>query len=198
MRPQPRAPRPAALAALALVLAVTAQAADGFSLDELLARLRAHTHRHANFTERYASHVLDRPLEATGELFYDAPDRLEKRTLTPRAERMVLDHGTLTLERRHRSLQTSLAAHPEAAPYIDSIRATLAGDRAALERVFRVEFAGTEAEWTLTLAPLAVRGAASAVQQIRIDGAGDDVRVVTIELGNGDATRMTLSNSSSD
>jgi outer membrane lipoprotein-sorting protein len=191
--------RPAAPAALALLLALSAPAAaTEFSLDELLAQLRVHAHRHASFTERYVSRVLDRPLEATGELLYDAPDHLEKRTLKPRPERMVLDHGTLTLERRHRTVQTTLAAYPEAAPYIDSVRATLAGDRAALERVFRVEFAGTQSAWTLTLAPLAAAGGGSAVKLVRIEGTGDELRVVAIELGNGDATRMTIANASSD
>ncbi len=30
------------------------------------------------------------PIESSGELRYDAPDRLEKRTLKPRAETLVL------------------------------------------------------------------------------------------------------------
>ena len=38
---------------------------------------------------------------SSGELFYDAPDRLEKRTLTPSAESLVLDHGVLTAQRGH-------------------------------------------------------------------------------------------------
>lgn len=161
-------------------------------LDALLARLRSHEHRRATFTERFSSHLLDAPLESRGELVYDAPDHLEKRTLAPRHERMVLDHGTLTLERRHRTLTTTLAAYPEAAPYIDSIRATLAGDRAGLERVFRVSYLGGAEAWTLSLEPRAAAHGSSGVRRIRIDGAAEEIRTVTIELGNGDSTRMTL------
>jgi hypothetical protein len=31
-----------------------------------------------SFTEVHISSILDRPLTSSGELFYDAPDRLEK------------------------------------------------------------------------------------------------------------------------
>jgi len=30
--------------------------------------------------------MLERPLQSSGELLYDAPDRLEKRTLKPKAQ----------------------------------------------------------------------------------------------------------------
>src|SRR2546429_7311569 len=37
--------------------------------------------------------TLFRSLESSGELLYDAPDRLEKRTLNPRAETLVLERS---------------------------------------------------------------------------------------------------------
>jgi hypothetical protein len=181
------------LALLACVAAMPALAQDpGYSLDALLASLRGHAHRHATFTERLTTRILDRPIEASGELLYDAPDHLEKRTLKPRPERLALAGSTLTVERRHHTMTTTLAAYPEAAPYIDSIRATLAGDREALERVFRVEFAGSRAAWTLVLAPRAAADAAQ-VREIRLEGSDDRMRTVRIALANGDESLMTLS-----
>jgi hypothetical protein len=176
----------AAVACLLPGVALAAGAAAG--LDQLMASMRAHPHRHGTFIEHYRTKILDRPVEATGELFYDAPDRVEKRTLKPRPERLVLDHGTLTVERRHRTYQTTLAAYPRAAPYIDSIRAPLAGDRAALERVFRVEYSAAGDGWTLVLTPRAKTD----VEDIRIDGSLDQVRTVTINLASGDRSVMTL------
>ena len=174
---------------LAGVAAARAES-PGSPLDELLARLGATQHRHATFTERFSSHLLDRAVDSSGELFYDAPDHLEKRTLAPRAERMVLDHGALTLERRTRSIQTTLAAAPDVAPFVEAIRATLAGDRAALEHYFEVELERDAGGWSLVLVPRAVL--ASKVAEIRIRGAADEITGVAIRLANGDASLMTL------
>ena len=123
---------------LASLLAAPQARAAGDALDELLNRFRQRQHEHVTFTERYSAAALDRPLESSGELFYDAPDRLEKRTLQPRPQRLVVESGTLIIERRLKQYRVALADYPRAAPYIDSIRATLAGDRPGLERVFRV------------------------------------------------------------
>jgi len=178
--------------ALALLVGAGAAAAPGEpGLDDLLARLAAHRHRHDGFTERFTSAVLERPVEASGELFYDAPDHLEKRTLKPRPERLVLDHGTLTVERGKRTYHSTLAEYPQVAPYIDSIRATLAGDRAALERSFHVKLTGSGDTWVLLLTP-AVASMTAELVSVRIEGSGDAVRSVAIERANGDRSVMTL------
>ena len=44
------------------------------------------------------------PVESYGEeLIYDAPNRLEKRTIEPRAETLVVDGETVTVQRGRRS-----------------------------------------------------------------------------------------------
>ena len=167
-----------------------AESAD-LTLDQLMAELKARPHRHDRFTERFTTAVLDRPLEASGELFYDAPDHLEKRTLLPRPERLVLEQKALTVERRQRTYHTTLDEFPQLAPYIESIRATLAGDRAALEAIFKVGYRGKGDDWSLSLAPLAPNLAAQ-VTRIHIEGVRADVHSVVIERANGDRSAMTL------
>lgn len=184
--------RLALIAALscAFVATASAESAD-LTLDQLMTELKARPHRHDRFTERFTTAVLDRPLEASGELFYDAPDHLEKRTLAPRAERLVLDGRALTIERRRRTYRTTLDEYPQVAPYIESIRSTLAGERTALEALFKLEYASQGEAWTLSLAPLAAKLAAE-VTRIRIEGVHADVRSVTIDRANGDRSAMTL------
>ena len=177
---------------LVACLLAGAAAKDGDALDQLMARLGERQQGRVTFTEQYFAGVLDRPLAASGELFYEAPDRLEKRTLRPRPERLALENGILTIERRNKRYQVALADYPQVAPYIDGIRATLAGDRPALERVFRVEFNTSGDDWNLLLSPLNAR-AASEVAAIRIQGSADDINTVTIEFANGDRSIMTLS-----
>jgi hypothetical protein len=77
------------------------------------------------------------------------------------------------------------------APFIESIRATLAGDRAALERVFRLQYSGNLAHWTLVLVPLD-REIAKAVAQVSIEGAKDDLSRVEIRQADGDRSLMIL------
>ncbi|MFU8765517.1 MAG: Asp-tRNA(Asn)/Glu-tRNA(Gln) amidotransferase GatCAB subunit B, partial [Haliea sp.] len=61
---------------------------------------------------------------------------LEKRTLKPRLETMVLDGDTLTLERGRRKHVLQLKDYPEVAGMIESIRATLPELPAAKRRRF--------------------------------------------------------------
>ncbi len=194
--PAPRAGRSPSRLALLLVLAAgfagiaAAQSAD-LALDQLMTELKARPHRHDRFTERFTTAVLDRPLEASGELFYDAPDHLEKRTLLPRVERLVLEGRALAIERRHRTYRTTLDEYPELAPYIESIRATLAGDLAALEGVFKLGYTSKGDAWSLTLSPLAPNLAAQ-VTRIGIEGVSANVQSVVIDRANGDRSAMTL------
>ena len=123
--------------ALAAACAAAAQTTAPPAFDELLQLLAARRHGHVTFTEMQHLAMLDRPLESSGELLYDAPDRLEKRTLKPKAQTLILEHGVLTARRGHRTHVMELRDYPQVVPFVESIRATLAGDRAALERLDR-------------------------------------------------------------
>ena len=105
-------------------------------------------HGRVEFVEQQFLAVLNHPVESSGELRYDAPDRLEKRTLLPRPENLVLAGGVLTVERGGHSRVLDLQRYPQIQPFVESIRATLAGDRGALERIFHVEFAGSVERWS--------------------------------------------------
>jgi hypothetical protein len=165
--------------------------AGGNDLDQVMGLLASRQHGRVEFIEQQFLAVLKRPLESSGELRYDAPDRLEKRTLKPHAETLVLTGGVLTVERAHSRRVMDLHAYPQVLPFVESIRATLAGDRSALERVFHVDFAGSVSRWSLTLVPLESKVKQS-VSQVRIDGSGDQLLKVEIRQPDGDRSLMTL------
>jgi Outer membrane lipoprotein carrier protein LolA-like len=178
------------LAALAVpFLAVAASSAD--PLDALMHELAARRHGHVAFTEVQHLAMLDRPLESSGELLYEAPDRLEKRTLRPRPETLVLERGTLSATRGQRTRTLELAAWPQLAPLLEGLRATLAGDRSALERVFNVTLDGDAMHWILHLAPREA-AAARVVRQVSIAGAGADLKTVEILTADGDRSVLTV------
>jgi hypothetical protein len=160
-------------------------------LDELMQVLARRAHGHVAFTEVHKLAMLERPLSSSGELLYDAPDHLEKRTLTPRPETLRLDHGVLTLQRGQHQRVLALKDYPQVIPFVESIRATLAGDRAALERYFTVGFSGTPTQWTLELAPRDPQLSAT-VRSVRISGAQDAIRTVEIHQSDGDESVLTI------
>ncbi|MDP9008193.1 MAG: outer membrane lipoprotein carrier protein LolA [Pseudomonadota bacterium] len=178
-------------AALCGTAASCAASAAINDLDEIMGLLAMRQHGRVEFIEQQFLSVLNHPIESSGELRYDAPDRLEKRTLKPRAETLVLTGGVLTVERAHSRHVMDLHAYPQIQPFVESIRATLAGDRSALERLFHLDFTGSVARWTLTLVPLESKVKQS-VSQVRIDGARDQLLKVEIRQPDGDRSLMTL------
>jgi len=160
-------------------------------LDAVMGLLAMRRHGRVEFIEQQFLAVLDHPIESSGELRYDAPEHLEKRTLLPRSENLVLADGVLTVERRGRKHALDLQRYPQIQPFVESIRATLAGDRSALERVFHVEFAGSVERWSLVLAPVDHQ-LARTVKQVQIDGSRDQLHRIEIRRADGDRSLMTL------
>ena len=181
----------AAALAVAMVTPVSVMAAPGSTLDALMSLLAKRQHGHVTFVEEHFIGVLDRPVESSGELLYDAPDRLEKRTLKPKPESVVLEHGVITAHRGHRTYVLNLSDYPQIVPLIDSIRATLAGDRAALERAFKVSLEGDLESWKLLLVP-SEPTVAKSVKEIRIEGARDAIHSVEIRQADGDRSLLTI------
>lgn len=193
---RPAAFTPLARALTAMVAALTAaplraQKAAPPELGSLLARIARETVPRAKFYERKHIALLDTPVDSTGDLLFVAPSRLEKHTRSPQAESMVIDGDTLTLTRGGTQRTMSLQQVPEAAPLVDSLRATLAGDRQTLERAFRVTLSGTAERWSMRLVPLQAR-AQRIVREVRLSGAGGWVNLVEIDQADGDHSVMRV------
>jgi hypothetical protein len=166
-------------------------AAASDPLEALMRELAAHPSGHVTFTEVQHLAVLDRPLESSGELLYQAPDRLEKRIVKPRPETLVLAHGVLSATRGKHTRTMELAAWPQVAPLLESLRATLTGDRATLERIFSVALEGDAARWTLKLTPKDPE-AARAVSRVIITGENARLETVEILAADGDRSLLTI------
>mgnify|MGYP002712936344 CR=1 FL=1 len=174
-----------------LMLLCQAGHAAPFSIDQLMDNLAKQPQRAATFTEKKTLSLLDQPVESSGELRFIAPTYLEKRTLKPKPETMVLDGDRLILERGRRKRVLQVGDYPEVGGMVESIRATLAGDRKALERVYHLALSGDPERWTLTLTPLDARVGAL-VARITIEGVKDAVRSVEILQPDGDRSVMTI------
>ncbi|HEY1611944.1 MAG TPA: LolA-related protein [Paraburkholderia sp.] len=179
------------------VAATTSPASSAWTLDRLMATLAQRRSGHATFVETKYLSIAARPIESSGELLFDAPDHLEKRTVSPKPENLVVDGDHVTIERNGHRYTLALAQYPEVAAFIESIRATLAGNRYALEQLYKVEIAGHGDDWTLTLTPLDSR-MQKVISTITLDGTGEQLRTVTIRQADGDHSVMRLQNASAN
>ena len=186
-----------ALATLATGLALVTFSPSAFAawdLQQLMDSLAQHKSGRATFVETKRIAILDKPVESSGELVFVAPDRLEKRTLRPKPESLIVNGDALTLERGSQKRQMQLQAFPEVAAFIDSIRGTLAGDRKALERSYRLSLDGSADGWTLQLLPMDEKMKA-VIQRIRIAGVRDQVKSIEITQTDGDSSLMVVEKS---
>jgi hypothetical protein len=145
------------------------------------------------FVERKELAMLSAPLESSGTLVYTAPDRLEKRTLKPREENLLLEGERLTLESkaRNQSRTFALREQPVIGAFVEGIRSTLAGDLATLRRYYRVSLEGSERQWRLMLEPVDP-GMQNVISEIRIGGSGTWIDTIDIVESNGDRSVMTI------
>jgi hypothetical protein len=175
------------------VLILLAAACLGMSddLDAVMGLLAMRGRAHVEFIEQQFIALRSRPVESSGDMRFEAPDRLEKRTLLPRTQTLLLAGGVLTVERAGQTQALDVRRYPQTQPFLDSLRATLAGDRRALEQAFHLAFAGGVPRWSLTLVPVD-REVLRVVQQVRIDGARDQLLHVELRQANGDRSLMTL------
>lgn len=175
-----------------MVLCVNSYAAD-WALHDLMQLLAQQKSGKASFVERKYIGILDKPLESSGELSFDAPDRLEKRTLKPRPHAMLLDGDQLTVTMHEkRPIQLRLQDYPEVAVVVESIRGTLSGNKVALEKNYTIDFAGERGKWRLTLTPVQ-EAVAKVVRQVHIGGADAIIKTIAFDQADGDRVEMTIS-----
>lgn len=162
-----------------------------WDLDALMKNLAKHAGGRARFVETKNIALLDKPVVSSGELRYTPPSRLEKRSLKPKPELMVLDGDQLLLERGKQKFSLRLSEQPEALAFVDSLRGTLSGDRATLEKSYKLRLDGDERRWTLDLLPNDQRIAAF-VLRITFGGTRDRVEWIRWLQADGDSATMTI------
>ncbi|MDT4862824.1 hypothetical protein FQZ97_974970 [compost metagenome] len=193
-KPVPRLPWGLLLRSVVLALAglgVLTAAHAAYDIDQLMTDLAGQKGGRARFVEKRHVALLDKPVQASGEMFYNAPDRLEKRTLLPKAETMVLDKDVLSMERGQRKLTINLQSRPEALAFVDSIRSTLSGNRKSLEQNYTLNLQGESSQWVLTLVP-SEPAIAALLQRITVSGGKNQVRHIEYLQVDGDRSEISI------
>ena len=178
---------------LGSTLPACADAESGFGLEQLMSELARVQHAKARFVERKYLKLLKQPLELSGTLEYRAPAYVERRTLKPKPESFIVDGDILTLENARGQRRTYvLQDNPVLWAFVESIRSTLKGDLAALDRFYRVTFEGDDQDWRLGLTPKQARMSA-VISLIQIAGSAGTIRTIEIRETQGDRSVMTVS-----
>lgn len=180
-----------AIAAMFVLSSLAAPAhAQDVTLDSLMSALAQHKSGRAAFTETKYLSIAAQPVESSGELVFVAPDHLEKHTRKPKPEDIVVDGDRVTLTRNNQTQTFSLETYPELGTLIDSIRATLTGNRGLLEQAYKMAIAGSDDDWSLTLTPLDPR--IQTVSRITLGGARGELLNVAIQQADGDHSLMRI------
>lgn len=170
-------------------------AASDWKIDDLMALMAKVPSTEAPYTERKYLAILKEPLLLSGTLSYSRPDRIEKRVLKPYVERFAVDGDTVTFENQTKKRSFALRSNPVIWAFVESIRATLAGDRKALQRFYRTDLRGTREQWTLNLDPLDAQ-MAEQVSTIQLSGSGNRVSEVIVYEPGGDKSVMEIAEQS--
>jgi hypothetical protein len=168
-------------------------APSGWGLPQLMQGLAQVQSSKAKFTERKYLAVLIAPLDSSGTLLFQAPGHLEKHTLKPKAENLVLDQGVLTIDSKARNIKRTLVLqeYPAVWAFVESIRSTLAGDLPTLQRFYKISLKGNATKWSMQLLPLDQK-TRQVMSEIVISGRGAHVTNIETTESNGDHAMMTV------
>jgi outer membrane lipoprotein-sorting protein len=176
-------------------IACAAEPAVGsdWGLEQLMQRLSQVKSAKGKFVERKHMAMLDAPLEFSGTLTYTAPGRIEKYTLLPKPESMVLEQDKLIMENKARNQRRTLVLqdYPVIWAFVESFRSTLAGDLPTLHRFYRTTLDGSENQWRLVLKPIEPK-MQTMVSEIRIAGSKNRVRTIEIIETEGNRSVMII------
>ena len=172
--------------------AIADQIPSSWTLQQLMRSLATVTTVSATFREQKDLAILQQPLVMSGILYYRSPDYLKKQTLQPHTESYEADADWLTVDTptagHH---QFHVRGYPLIQAFVESVRATLAGDLPALERYYQVELQGNAEGWTLRLKPVD-REMADFVTAILIGGQNHHVLSIETLEASGDRSLMLI------
>ena len=184
---------PLALAAVCQIVSSVQGAESGvWDLVQLMQQRAQVTQARAHFTEQRNSAFFERPLILSGTLHYNSPARVEKQIDAPFKERYVADGDVLRIERAGKRPRTvSLREHPALWAFVESFRATLAGNLSTLQRFYELSLEGGREHWRLLLRPRNEQ-MRELVDSIKIEGTNADITAIEILEVGGDSSRLSI------
>jgi len=170
-----------------------ASAAADWTVEQLVARLRAEREPSVDFEEKTYSSLLTEPLTMTGVLRFTPPATMEKDILRPHRERYVIEGDRVLVENAEKGIKKSIALddYPGLRSLVEAFRAGMTGDAVRLQQIYETTIGGDRRRWTLLLRPRRSRGTAL-VDYILFTGTDGRIETIAIRAPDGDRSVMTL------
>jgi outer membrane lipoprotein-sorting protein len=175
-------------------------AGNSWTVKRLMWELSQVSFARLTFVETRQSMFLSTDMVIEGNIQYRAPDHIEKVTVSPMSEKIVVDGDTMRVEklsyaRDHDPVMEtkhySIESHPVLKATVGSIRYILAGNSEMLGEYYEMSISGLCENWTLVLIPRTVE-ISNYAQKIILSGNESSIlRYVTIQA-DGDESVMTL------
>lgn len=164
-------------------------AAPPADLAALMRTLGGVTQVQANYREVVESALLQQPLSSEGELHYQAPDRIRKRS--GMGDEVDIQGDRISILQGSQRSDYSISDHESIQSFVLALRATFSGDLDRLESAYALAFQPASHGWALELRPKE-RRLLPFFERIRIEGADDRLDTIEILESNGDRRTMRL------
>ncbi len=157
------------------------------TLDALLDAFRKSPGVSARFTEEKHIALLKKPLKSEGALYFMAEGKLARHVESPKRSVILLEGNDLRISDGKGVRTVDLAKNAAVAALVRSFVHLLRGDRAVLEKDFKVDFSDRGGTWQLRLTPKTAP-LSNLVTGITVTGQGLVLSEMTVAEPNGDST----------
>jgi len=183
----------AGAAALAAGAARPARAGD-MTLDDLLSHMATTHGVVAEFREIKTLKLLDTPLETRGTVYFEPPDRFARVTRQPAETRLVVDGGHMHFQDATGAGDVDLTENPVARSFADNLIVLWKGDKAALEKIYTLDFHADGSRWKLVLTPKH-SPLDQFLRNITLSGEGPAMHEMLVLESDGDRTQTLFDKS---
>lgn len=166
-------------------------AGGDWNLNALMTGLAVKKNAQVRFVEEKHFSFMEENLTSSGVLYYQYPDVLIREVLEPKKQRIVVKGMHLTLEQGGKKRSIDISDYPQIRIFVDTFRATLAGDMKTIQELFDVQLYGNRESWTLSFLPRD-KELLDQVEKIILQGRGKRLWSIETKGKNGDYSVMHL------
>jgi outer membrane lipoprotein-sorting protein len=161
-------------------------------IDALLAGLSKAPGLFARFREEKHVTLLQQPLVSEGNLYFTPPARFARHTEKPIASTMIIDGNQLQFGNADSQESMNLGTNPVARLFADAFVMLLSGNRAGLEKIFKMQLTPKAGgEWKLVLTPR-VAPMDKMIKEMELRGRGLNLNELDVREASGDWTRTSF------
>jgi len=161
----------------------------------LLAGLSKAPGLYAHFREEKHITLLQQPLVSEGSLYFTPPARFARHTDKPIASTLIIDGNQLQFGSADGQESMNLGTNPVARLFADAFVMLLSGNRAGLEKIFKMQLSpnasGAAGDWKLLLTPR-VAPMDKLIKELELRGSGLNLRELDVREASGDWTRTSF------